>query len=281
MLAIIGGTGIYHIDGIDIHYETTVETPFGEPSAPIIHAAYKDTPLLFLPRHGLHHQFLPHEVNYRANIFALKKCGATQVLGFSAMGSLRQEIEPGDLAIPTQYIDFIKGNREKTFFGEGLAAHVSTAEPTCRDLTEWVAGSAKEQGLTLHTDRTYVCVDGPRLGTRAESHYMRKIGGDLVGMTNVPEVFLAREAQLCYATIGLITDYDAWLDDPAHHVSVASVIERYGASLEKAHKLLLSLLETPVPEPDETYRKALTDAILTPPDAIPENKKELLEVLKA
>lgn len=281
MLAIIGGTGIYKIDGFDVIDELTVETPFGDPSAPIVVAKYLNKELLFLPRHGTQHQLLPHEINYRANIFALKKLGAKQVLGFSATGSLREDIHPGEFAIPVQYFDFIKGNREKTFFGEGVAAHISTAEPTCPDLTQWVARQAKEMGITLHTGKTYACVDGPRLGTKAESHFLRMAGCDLVGMTNVPEVFLAREAQMNYATIGMVTDYDCWMEDPQHHVSVSTVISRYGESLQKAQQLLLALLATELPPINAETRESLTGAVLTPEAAIPESKRELLKVLKA
>ncbi len=281
MLAIIGGTGIYKIDGLEVIDEISVETPFGKPSAPVVKAKYKNKELLFLPRHGQHHQYLPHEINYRANIFALKKLGARQVLGFSATGSLREDIHPGEFAIPSQYFDFIKGERVKTYFGEGVAAHVSTAEPTCKNLTAWVADKATSMGIKLHMGKTYACVDGPRLGTKAESNFLRIAGCDLVGMTNVPEVFLAREAQLCYATIGIVTDYDCWMDDPKRHVSVADVIARYGSSLQKAQKLLLALLETEIAAIDANYRESLKFALLTPGEAIPENKRELLKVLRA
>ena len=281
MLAIIGGTGLYKVDALEVISETEVDTPFGKPSAPVMRARYEDKEVLFLPRHGSGHSFLPHEINYRANIFALKKSGARMVLGFSAVGSLREEIPPGDFAIPEQYFDRTRGNRNQTFFGDGVAAHISTAVPTCPDMTAWVADTAKALNIPLHTGKTYACVEGPRLGTRAESHFMRQVGCDLVGMTNIPEVFLAREAQLCYATIGISTDYDCWLDDPEHHVSVADVIERFGASLEKAKSLLLELLKAPLPEIDEEYRQALKLAVLTPDEAISPDKLEMLAVLRA
>ncbi len=280
MLALIGGTGIYQIEGLKIIDKVELETPFGKPSSAVVKATYKNKELLFLPRHGEQHQLLPHEINYRANIYALKELGAKQVLGFSATGSLRADIHPGEFVIPSQYFDFIKGNREKTFFGNGIAAHVSTAEPTCQNLTNWVQEKAVAMGFPLHTEKTYACVDGPRLGTKAESHFLRHVGCDLVGMTNVPEVFLAREAQLCYAVIGIVTDYDCWMEDPQHHVSVADVISRYGDSLEKAQQLLLALLDTKLPEIDETYRKSLTGALLTPDEAISKAKHEMLDVLK-
>ncbi len=215
------------------------------------------------------------------NIFALKKAGARLVVGFSAVGSLQEEIAPGDFTVPSQYLDLTKGKREYTFFGSGIAAHVSTAIPTCPDLSSWIASVAKANGTTLHTDKTYACVEGPRLGTKAESFFMRGAGCDLVGMTNVPEVFLAREAQLSYATICIATDYDCWLEDPEQHVTVQAVIERFGASLEKAKGLLMEMLKTPLPVVDEEYRKALAMAVLTPDSALDKNQLAMLEVLRA
>lgn len=282
MLSIIGGTGIYALEGLEITQEHQLDTPYGEPSAPILQGALGGRELLFLPRHGTQHQLLPSEVNYRANIWALKKLGATQVIGLSAVGSLREEVAPGDLSLPDQYFDFIKGNREKSFFGEGLAAHVSTAEPTCRCLAEGISRAGAEVGISLHRGKTYACVDGPRLGTRAESFFLRGAAGcDLVGMTNVPEVFLAREAQLCYTTIAIATDYDCWLDDPAQHVSVEQVIARYGASLEKAKQVLTQYIKGEAASCDCGCRTSLAAAVLTPEAVLSAEKKELLELLRS
>lgn len=279
MLAIIGGTGIYNIEGIKTIKKIAIDTPFGKPSSSIIKANYKDKTILFLPRHGENHQYLPHEINYQANIFALKKLGAKQILGFSAAGSLRENIHPGDFVVPAQYIDFLKSNRKQTFFGDGIAAHISTAIPTCENITSWAKDKAQTMNIKLHTNKTYVCVDGPRLGTKAESNFFRSIGYDVVGMSNVPEVYLAREAQICYATICIITDYDCWMEDEKYHVSVKDVISRYGESINKAKKLLLALLETDIAKIDEDYRKSLTDAILTPYEYLTKDKKDLLAVL--
>jgi len=281
MLAIIGGTGLYDIEGVEVISETEIDTPFGKPSAPVRTLKAGNREFLFLPRHGAGHAFLPHEINYRANIFALKKAGAKMLLGFSAVGSLQEEIAPGDFSIPSQYLDLTKGKREYTFFGNGIAAHVSTAIPTCPDLSGWVAKTAQENDIPLHIDKTYACVEGPRLGTKAESFFMRGAGCDLVGMTNVPEVFLAREAQLSYATICIATDYDCWMEDPEHHVTVQAVIERFGTSLSKAKKLLMKLLEAPLPEVDETYRQALAMAVLTPDSALNTEQLAMMEVLRS
>ncbi len=281
MLAIIGGTGLYNIEGVELVSEQEINTPFGKPSAPVKTLRAGDREFLFLPRHGAGHAYLPHEINYRANIFALKKAGARMVVGFSAVGSLREEIAPGDFTVPSQYLDLTKGKREYTFFGNGIAAHVSTAIPTCPDLSKWIAEVAQANDTKLHIDKTYACVEGPRLGTKAESFFMRGAGCDLVGMTNVPEVFLAREAQLSYATICIATDYDCWLDDPEQHVTVQAVIERFGASLEKAKILLMEMLKSPLPEVDEDYRKALAMAVLTPDSALTQDQLSMLEVLRA
>ncbi len=287
MLGIIGGSGIYQLSGLDIVEETVLETPYGMPSAPLAIGTYGgDQKIIFLARHGKSHEYLPHEVNYRANIWALKKLGVTRIIGISAVGSLRHEFMPGDLCLADQYFDFVKGPREKSFFGGGLAAHVSTAKPTCPMLAASLVQAGKKMNIPLHTGLTYACVDGPRLGTRAESLFLKNAAGcDLVGMTNVPEAFLSREAQICYCTIAVVTDYDCWLDDPAQHVSVEQVISRYGASLEKAKSLLGEFLENDcrassdsVPECD--CRGNLKSAVLSPEATLTEDKKALLDLLK-
>lgn len=280
MLGIIGGTGFYKLEGLKITEEVEINTPFGKPSSVLYKARYLHNELIFLPRHGIHHQFLPHEINYRANIFALKQEGVKQIVGFSAVGSLRDEIAPGDFVIPTQYIDWVKDGRSKTFFGDGLAAHVSTAEPVCPNLVEGINQAAREVDIPIHTGKTYICVDGPRLGTQAESHFLRQIGGDLVGMTNVPEVFLAREAQICYATVGVVTDYDCWKDNPAEYADTATIIARYGKSLEKANRLLKNFIGKPLPAPTSLCRNSLKGAIMTPEATLSPKQKKLLATLR-
>jgi 5'-methylthioadenosine phosphorylase len=280
MLAIIGGTGLYDLAGMQITQEHSADTPFGRASGPVLQGRLHGHEILFLARHGSGHRLLPHEVNYRGNVFALKQAGATQILGFSAVGSLAEAVAPGDLAMPSQYFDWTRGARERSFFGGGVAAHASTAMPVSSNLVDWVAAQAKRLGITLHTDLTYACVEGPRLGTRAESHFMRGAGCHLVGMTNVPEVFLAREAQICYATVGIVTDYDCWMDDPAKHVSVSAIFELYGQSLVKARRLLDALLATPLPPEEPEIRGALQSALMTPHDALSPPQREWLSVLQ-
>jgi len=280
MLAIIGGTGIYDLPGMVIDERIEEATPFGDPSGAIVRGRLGGKPLLFLARHGSGHRLLPHEVNYRANIYALKRAGATQILGFSAVGSLAEHIAPGHLAMPSQYFDWTKGGRERTFFGGGVAAHVSTAVPVSANMVDWVASEAATRGITLHRDVTYACVEGPRLGTRAESLFMQQAGCQLVGMTNVPEVFLAREAQICYATVGIVTDYDCWMEDPSKHVTVSAIFELYRQSLTTARVLLDALLALPLPAEEPEIRGALQHALLTPDEALAEPQREWMAVLR-
>ena len=187
MLAIIGGSGLYELNGLEIKEEHEIETPFGKPSDTIMQGSYQGQDVLFLSRHGRGHKFLPHEVNYRANIFALKSLGARKILGISAAGSLREEIKPGDLALASQYFDHTRGKREYTFLGKGIAGHVSMANPACPALSADIQNAANSINQELHTEKAYACVEGPRLGTRAESFFLRDSAKcDLVGMTNVP-----------------------------------------------------------------------------------------------
>ena len=280
MLAIIGGTGLYELPGLEIEARLNDPTPFGVASGDVVRGVLHGQPVLFLARHGHGHRHLPHEVNYRANVFALKRAGATMLLGFSAVGSLVHRVAPGDLAMPEQYFDWTRGVRERSFFGNGVAAHVSTAKPVSAALVDAAVAAARSLGITLHRGLTYACVEGPRLGTQAESHFLRQAGCHLVGMTNVPEVFLAREAQIAYATVGIVTDYDCWLDDPSQHVSVSAIFERYAHSLGEARRLLDGLLAAPLPEPEAEIRSALATAMLTPDSALTPAQREWMEVLR-
>lgn len=279
MLAILGGTGIYALDEVEVLEEIVVGTPFGEPSGKIVRGRWGHRELFFLARHGAGHRLLPHEINYRANIFALKSLGATQILGLSAVGSLAEEMAPGNFVMPDQYFDWTRGKRRHTFFGAGVAAHVSMAEPVSGSLAAWVAEGASRCGFRCHVHATYACVEGPRLGTRAESHFLRQAGCQVVGMTNVPEVFLAREAQICYASLGIVTDYDCWMEDPEMHVKATAIFERYGQSLEQARILLGSLLKTPLPPQEPEIRAALSCALLTPKETLTHEQAAWLEVL--
>lgn len=280
MLAIIGGTGLYELEGLEVVAMEQPDTPFGAASSGIVRGRLGSQEVLFLSRHGAQHRFLPHEVNYRANIFALKALGATQIIGISAVGSLSEAIAPGDLAIPAQYFDWTRGRRAQTFFGEGIAVHVSTANPVSGQLAGWIARHAQALDIRLHEGVTYGCVEGPRLGTRAESQFLRQAGCHLVGMTNVPEVFLAREAQICYATIGIATDYDCWMDDPARHVQATEIFGLYRHSLARVRRLLLALLAEQRPPEEPEIRGALGQAMLTPESAFSEAQRAWVSVLR-
>ncbi|WP_257255497.1 MULTISPECIES: MTAP family purine nucleoside phosphorylase [unclassified Endozoicomonas] len=285
MLAVIGGTGIYKLDGLEVLNEQKIETPYGSHSGTITTGLFNQQKLLFLPRHGSGHELLPHEVNYRANIWALKSLGATRVIGLSAVGSLQEEIAPGELSLVSQYFDFVKGQREKSFFGNGLVAHVSTALPSCHHQSEQLLSAANSAEIGLHKEKTYACVDGPRLGSRAESLFLKNAAQcDVVGMTNVPEAFLAREAQLCYTTIAIATDYDCWKDDPSAHASVEQIVARYDRSLALARELLRQYLkqqqETPHDNTQCNCRSALKSALLSPENNLGQEQKALLEVLQ-
>lgn len=282
MLAIIGGSGLYQLDELSIENEHVMETPYGQPSGPIIQGSYQGRSVLFLARHGVNHQLLPHEVNYRANIFALKSLGARRVLGISAAGSLREDLKPGDLAIATQYFDHTRGKRAYSFFGNGVAAHVSTAHPVCAVLAVDIQNAAARIDQPLHQNKTYACVEGPRLGTRAESFFLRDSAKcDLVGMTNVPEVFLAREAQMAYCTICLVTDFDCWMDDPSQHVSVEKFFATYQGAMTNAKAILPELLRAPFTDTPTEVREALAGSVLTPDEALTDEQRQWLSVLRA
>lgn len=279
MLAIVGGTGWYELQGLEITQQHPVETPFGISSAKVLQGRIHGQDVLFLARHGAGHRLLPHEVNYRANVFALKRAGATMLLGFSAVGSLRESLRPGDLAMPAQYIDWTRGQRDRSFFGSGVVAHVSTAKPVSARLVDAVSRAALAEGSSLHTGLTYACVEGPRLGTQAESHLLRHLGCDLVGMTNVPEVFLAREAQMAYATVGLVTDYDCWLEDPSQHVSATGIFELYAKTLANAAAVLNRVLSSPLPEAEPDIRTNLRSSLLSRLDQLSDDQQRMMEVL--
>ena len=281
MIGIIGGTGLYRMEGLEVTRSTEIDTPFGRPSGPVMLGRLAGRDIAFLPRHGLHHDLLPTEINFRANIWALKTAGVRTIIGVSAVGSLRQEIRPGDLALPSQYLDFTKGLRAASFFGKGLAAHVSTAHPTCAHTAALIGRVADSLGQPIHRDKTYACVEGPRLGTRAESFWLRGAGADLVGMTNVPEAFLALEAQVGYCVITVATDYDCWLDDTSQHVSAEQVIGQFKESLGRVQKLIAGAVAQYVEDESRPCRQALKAAVVTPRGQMTAEQREMLDFLSA
>ncbi len=279
MIGIIGGTGLYKIDGISDVISQKLETPFGNPSSEVILGNLGGKPVAFLPRHGSDHSILPSEINYRANIWALKSLGVRRVVSVSAVGSLREEVRPGVLAVPSQYFDWTRGQRAMTFFGAGMVGHISTAEPSCPALSASIKECSAESNTPVHLAKTYACVEGPRLGTRAESLFLRQNGCDLVGMTNIPEAFLAREAQLCYCTIAVATDYDCWLDDPALHASVEKVIELYHKNIGRVQSILTKLVSRDQSQNCQC-RQALDFAVMTKEESLTIEQKKILAFLK-
>ncbi len=260
VLGVLGGSGLYEMEGLTDVHERTVPTPFGDPSDRVIEGKLGGTTLLFLPRHGRGHRLSPSAVPYRANVYALKALGATHLLSVSAVGSLREEIAPGHLVLPDQFVDRTQ-HRAATFFDRDLVVHASMADPVCPHLSAAVAASAQETGATVHTGGTYLCIEGPRFSTRAESRLWRAWGADIVGMTNVPEVFLAREAELPYATLALSTDYDAWR--PHDEVQVADVLAVVQANVARARAVVASLAGR-LPDPHlSPAHGALRHSILT------------------
>jgi len=235
-VGIIGGTGLYEMDGVGDLEEVRVETPYGETSDAILEGRLGETRLLFLPRHGRGHRLSPSDVPYRANIWAMKKLGAEWIMSVSAVGSLREEIRPGDVIIVDQFIDRTR-RRESTFFDDGIVAHVEFADPVCPTLREHLLASAREVGGTVHEKGTYCCMEGPAFSTRAESNLYRKWGAHLIGMTNLPEAKLAREAEICYATLALATDYDCWYE-AGGDVHIEDILEVLAANVARARAIL-------------------------------------------
>lgn len=279
-LAIIGGSGLYDLEGLTELRELRVETPFGEPSDAVIAGKLGTLQLFFLPRHGRGHRLAPHRINYRANMFALKQLGADQVLSISAVGSLREDVHPGDLVVVDQYIDRTRG-RASTFFDDyGIVAHVGFGDPVDRALSEATRDAALEIGAKVHWGGTYVCMDGPQFSSRAESELYRSWGATVIGMTNLPEAKLAREAELPYASLAMVTDYDCWHQSETA-VSVEAVIQVLHANVHKA-RATIAALATRIPDASKSpASSALQYAILTAPELIaPATRQALAPLLR-
>ena len=257
-LGIIGGSGLYEIPGLEILEERKVYTPFGSPSDVITVGEMNGRKIAFLPRHGRGHRFPPHRVNYRANIWAMKELGVKFLLGLNAVGSLKEDLKPGDFVVPDQFIDMTKG-RPSTFYEEGTVVHVSVAEPFCQHLRKLVlkAGTSVK-GLRIHNGGTYICIEGPRFSTRAESRVWREVfRADVIGMTLVPEAVLACEAELCYANVSMITDYDVWKEEPVTAEEVIRVMEE---NTRKAKELIKELVRI-LPEEVDRNRFSCAGAV--------------------
>ncbi len=248
-IGVIGGSGLYEIPGLKVLEEVKIYTPYGEPSDKVIIGELEGRRIAFLPRHGRGHRIPPHRVNYRANIWALKSLGVKWIIAFSAVGSLRWDYKPGDFVVPDQFIDMTKGVRPFTFFEGGVVAHVSMADPFCEHLRRIILEAAKSvEGLAIHDRGTYICIEGPRFSTRAESRVWKEVfKADIIGMTLVPEINLACEAETCYATVAMVTDYDVWAEKP---VTAEEVIKTMEENTVKAKKLLPEIIKRIPEEPD-------------------------------
>jgi 5'-methylthioadenosine phosphorylase len=265
-IGVLGGSGLYAIDALEDAEWQAVETPWGSPSDQILTGTLAGVRFAFLPRHGRGHPVSPSELNYRANIDALKRIGCTDLIALSAVGSLREELPPGRFVVVDQFIDNTR-NRASSFFGSGLVAHVSMADPVCPRLAGFAAAAAARAGADVTEGGTYVAIEGPQFGTRAESHMYRGWGADIIGMTAMPEAKLAREAELPYALVGMVTDYDCWRSDEAH-VEVAEVLRVMRDNAGKARQTIVELArllpETREPSPIDT---CLDAALVTDPQA--------------
>ncbi|NJD59472.1 MAG: S-methyl-5'-thioadenosine phosphorylase [Anaerolineales bacterium] len=276
-LAIIGGSGLYHMPGLKDSTEHELTTPFGKPSAPIITGTLEGIEVAFLARHGIGHHISPTEVNYRANIYALKMLGAERVVSISACGSLREDYIPGDLVIPDQLFDLTR-NRQRTFFSDGLVAHIGVAEPFCPDLSNQLYQAVAATAAQVHQCGTLITIEGPRFSTKAESNVYRSWGMSIIGMTTSPEAFLAREAELCYSVMAHVTDYDVWHLEK-EPVSVEAVITVLNRNTHIAQQAIANLARNLEPEHRCECANALATALITQPERIPPATRQKLDLL--
>jgi 5'-methylthioadenosine phosphorylase len=276
-LGVIGGSGVYDMQGLSDIQEVKPNTPFGDPSDAIVVGTLSGRRVAFLPRHGRGHRISPTEVNSRANIFALKSLGVERIISISACGSLREEYAPRHIVIPDQLFDRTR-QRPLTFFGNGLVVHISFAEPFCPDLSQALYAAVKAAGASVHRGGALVAIEGPRFSTKAESHAFRQWGMDIIGMTAVPEAQLAREAEMCYATMAHVTDYDVW-HATEEIVTVEAVIRNLLANAEVAKQAIQNLVPGLAEERTCACQHALRDAIITQRDVIPETVKQELDLL--
>jgi 5'-methylthioadenosine phosphorylase len=277
ILGVIGGSGLYAMKDLKVVDTVSVETPFGDPSDKIIVGDLEGTRMAFLPRHGVGHRITPSEINYRANIFAMKKLGVERIISVSAVGSMKEEIIPGHIVVPDQFIDRTI-HRKSTFFGNGVVGHVSLADPICDELHGMVLDSSEQAGATVHPRGTYLCMEGPQFSTRAESFLYRSWGVEVIGMTNVTEAKLAREAGICYVTIALATDYDCWHEEE-EAVTLEGVMEIMHKNVTLAQTILKEIVKTPVLKRSCTCGDAAKTAIVTDRKRIPDALKKDLEIL--
>ncbi len=278
-IAVIGGSGLYQMDGLTDVEERVISTPFGDPSDAIIIGTLEGVRVAFVARHGRGHRLTPSEVNYRANIYALKTLGVEQVISVSACGSLREHLHPGQVVVPDQLFDFTK-KRDYTFFGDGLVSHISVADPFCHRLSTLVGDAVEEAGGTVHRGGRFITIEGPRFSTKGESHTYRAWGMDIIGMTTSPEAFLAREAEMCYAVMAHVTDYDVW-HETEETVNVEMLLETLAANADLAQQAIRGLVrQMAAAERTCECKDTLATALITQRDLIPaETKKKLSPIV--
>jgi len=274
-IGVIGGSGLYQMEGMEVVAERRIQTPFGEPSDAYIIGRVGGREVAFLPRHGRGHRLLPSELNYRANIYGLKVLGVEWIVSVSAVGSLQERYRPTDFVVPDQFYDRTR-HRPDTFFGNGLVAHVSLAHPVCERLSACVVAGAREAGATVHEGGTYLCMEGPTFSTRAESEEYRRRGFDIIGMTNLQEAKLAREAEMSYATMALVTDYDCWHEEEAD-VSGTAVMEVVAQNVRMAQEALRGIVAKVPIEETSPFRGILASSLITEKSAVPAETLKALE----
>ena len=276
-IGIIGGSGLYEVEGLTGRKEVKVPTPFGPPSDRFIVGDLSGRTVAFLARHGRGHRILPSEINFRANLWAMKKLGARRIISVSAVGSMKESIAPGQIVVPDQFYDHTR-RRVGTFFGGGVVAHVSFAHPVCPELRPILSRAGRGQGAVMHDGGTYLCIEGPQFSTRGESLIYRKWGVDVIGMTNATEAKLAREAEICYATLALVTDYDCWHEE-MESVTVEAVIEILKKNVAISQRLIRAAIPDIPVQRKCACGSALENAVMTPPSLIPKKTRENLKLI--
>ena len=276
-IGIIGGSGLYEMEGLTDVQETKVDTPFGPPSDAYIQGTLAGRPVVFLPRHGRGHRVMPSELNFRANIYGMKKLGVEWIISVTAVGSMREDIEPLHVVVPDQFFDRTR-QRVSTFFGDGIVAHIPFADPLCAKLSDLLYESTVAAGATVHKGGTYLCMEGPQFSTRAESRIYRSWGVDIIGMTNLQEAKLAREAEICYSTLALVTDYDCW-HETEDDVQIEAVIQNLLRNVETAKKVIMRTIPQIPAKRDCPCASALATAIITNPAMIPAETKRKLSLI--
>lgn len=274
-VAVIGGSGVYSLEAVNVVAEHDIDTPFGKPSGKILELELSNSRFYFVPRHGVGHKVSPSEINYRANIYALKLLGVTNVVSVSAVGSLKEKHAPGDFVLVDQFIDWTKGLRKRTFFDEGVVGHVSCAYPVNPFLRNRIAQAVEKTEVKYTNGGSYVCIEGPQFSSRAESEIYRGFQADVIGMTNVPEAYLAKEAGIAYATVAMVTDYDCWKEE---HCTVEEIMKVMAGNYKSAQELLTNLIPNLVNNPVE-FEAENKYAVITNPELISSEKQKIIETL--